>query len=82
MSGIGAIGILAAIGFLFAVFLAFIKGVIEQLRTHNKKPKKPDSKPKLSNNSETKNSEDSEHDVTYGEDSFEQEDDEFHEEIW
>jgi len=39
MSDLGSIGILAALGFLFVVFLASIKGLIEQLRNRNKQPK-------------------------------------------
>jgi flagellar biosynthesis/type III secretory pathway M-ring protein FliF/YscJ len=82
MSDLGSIGILAALLFLFAVFLAFIKNVIDELRNRNKQPKTSVKKAKVSDNSQTRNSEEPEHNVTYGQDTFEQEDDEFHEEVW
>jgi hypothetical protein len=44
-SDIGGIGILAALLYLFAILLAFLKGVFEQWRNRNKKPKTSTSKP-------------------------------------
>lgn len=44
MSDLSGIGYFAALGFLFVVFLAFIKDVIDQLRNRNKKPKTSVSK--------------------------------------
>jgi flagellar biosynthesis/type III secretory pathway M-ring protein FliF/YscJ len=52
MSDIGSIGFLAALGFLFVTFMAFVKGIIDQLRNRNKKPKTSTIKPKISNESE------------------------------
>jgi flagellar biosynthesis/type III secretory pathway M-ring protein FliF/YscJ len=53
-SDISSIGILAALGFLFVVFLAFIKGVIDELKNRNKKPKTSVNKAK---NEDTKDRE-------------------------
>lgn len=77
MSDLSGIGYLAALIFLGAIFLAAIKGLIDQSKNSKKQPK---TEPTVSSNSETKK--EPEHDVTYGEDSFEQEDDEFHEEVY
>jgi hypothetical protein len=62
MSDLGGIGILAALLYLFAIFCAFIKGSIEQMRK-NKKPKEGNSKPIVSDKEEQELShEDSEFD--------------------
>ena len=79
MSDLSGIGYFVALVFLFALGLAAIKGIIEQGKNRKKQPK---TQPTVNSNSETKNSEDIEHDVTYREDDFEQEDDEFHEEVY
>ena len=78
MSDLSGIGYLAALIFLFAMGLAILKGIFDLSKNHKKHPKKPDSKPIVSSNSEG----DREHDTTYGEDTFEQEDDEYQEEVW
>lgn len=51
MSDLAGIGILAALLYLFAIFCAFIKGSIEQMRK-NKKPKKGNSEPMVSDKEE------------------------------
>jgi hypothetical protein len=68
MSDLGSIGILAALLYLFAIFCAFIKGSIEQMGK-NKKPKKGNSKPMVSDKEEQELShEDSEGDGLFFDD--------------
>jgi hypothetical protein len=65
VSDLGSIGILAALLYLFAIFCAFIKGSIEQMRK-NKKLKKDNSKLMVSDKEEQERSlEDSEGDLFF-----------------
>jgi hypothetical protein len=45
MSDVSSIGFIAALGFLFVVFCAFINGLINQLRNRKKQPKISVNKP-------------------------------------
>jgi hypothetical protein len=78
MSDVSGIAYFAALGFLFVIFCAFIDGLVNRLRNRKKQPKTSVNKPIIHEKSE----EDREYNTTYGEDDWEQEDDEFHEEVY